>query len=892
MSEIDLKLVANNQEYIRAIQGAMDANQRLYNQVSEGAKKEKAYIEDIKKSIDSYRQAKANAGTGKEQEMYNKKIREANVHLKEAQKNLTGYEKELKKVEAAKKSGTNATKLLSAGMLKLFGAVGGAIGIYKAFTSVIASTKTTADSLAAAKANVTARVEVLKKSIATLDFDNLIKRMRVAGAAAAQYARDMANIGDEYRSLSALEASMAAELTDLEIAMRDIDLSADERLSALENYVKKKKELNDENIRITKNEYDTTANANAALVDLNAQKLEELILFYNRDRELREDAIKFTEARDKKEAQLRNKHTKVTFAAGKRIEDFNANAFYTEMNQWRTHYDSLQKEQEKASIAQMEEYEEFMRKYNMSTDTNLDEVAAAFKKHQAALVKTAQDEKGVLRVKNTIKREIQAKQEEADRAEIEKRKKFLEELAKLEQRYAKENLEKLYGVDRINAIREFNLQEIQAIEANLNQMGQMTQQHYDMLRMLRQNANVQADMEIAQFYADEEAARIANELKEVEGEEGQSEKILALRRELAEKEADLIDSSGATKLRLKIEWAKKEASALRALGEEESDIKAAILDTEIAEMQNQLDGLIGQGEESIKAAFASWLNISESELDRYVGAFQGAFNQITQLLSQVYAEQVAHWGRERSLLDTRIAETQRAIDQEIEINKQGYASNIANKKKEMEELEAERAKALAKEEEAMEKQRKLDTLMQVSSLITSSAQIFQSLSGLGPIGVAIAIVTIGAMLAAFAKTKADAKKATKLAKGGSGTKTGMVTGASHAQGGESFTDNIEVEGGENWGVINKGAKPKDVKFFHDMVDAINKGKLESKLGRYLPAANVIIAPDASSKAIESEIKGLRKDLSRQAVVAVGNGYRIEKRGNLTRKIITNGKGRG
>jgi hypothetical protein len=187
-------------------------------------------------------------------------------------------------------------------------------------------------------------------------------------------------------------------------------------------------------------------------------------------------------------------------------------------------------------------------------------------------------------------------------------------------------------------------------------------------------------------------------------------------------------------------------------------------------------------------------------------------------MDEMYQARVDDAQRTRELLDTQIAEANEALNQEIELQKAGYASNVIGKKKELADLQIQRDLAIKKEEEALKRQRQLDTIQQTTSLITASANIFKGFSLLPLGGQILAIASVTAMFAAFAASKIKAASATKLEKGG----YGEVHGRTHSLGGESFTDHIEVEDQEKWGVLSRPASKKYGKAFYQVVDGFNK----------------------------------------------------------------------
>ena len=138
---------------------------------------------------------------------------------------------------------------------------------------------------------------------------------------------------------------------------------------------------------------------------------------------------------------------------------------------------------------------------------------------------------------------------------------------------------------------------------------------------------------------------------------------------------------------------------------------------------------------------------------KMIDALTEAKDKTISVIDEIYEARVTDTQRQREFLDTQIAETQRALELETELYKAGYASNVGAKQKELEELEKQRAVALRKEEEAIKRQKQLDTITQVSALITASAQTFKAFPG--PL-LPVAIAVVAAMFAAFAASKIKA----------------------------------------------------------------------------------------------------------------------------------------
>ncbi len=173
---------------------------------------------------------------------------------------------------------------------------------------------------------------------------------------------------------------------------------------------------------------------------------------------------------------------------------------------------------------------------------------------------------------------------------------------------------------------------------------------------------------------------------------------------------------------------------------------------------------------------------------------KAAANEIIGVINQISQARLEAANLEVEEADKKVEARRKALDTEIAIAQLGFASNVDLRQKELADAEKAQAKALEQQKKAQKQQLLIDTLTQSVALITSSANIFKSLSPIPFVGVPLAIGVIATMFAAFAKVKADAFKAAKFGDGGEGyiNSDGIVVGRSHRGGGVP----IEVEGGE------------------------------------------------------------------------------------------------
>ena len=297
-------------------------------------------------------------------------------------------------------------------------------------------------------------------------------------------------------------------------------------------------------------------------------------------------------------------------------------------------------------------------------------------------------------------------------------------------------------------------------------------------------------------------------------------------------------------MRLELDRATKEARLQSEL--EFQQALLAITDTADAEqvrsIQNRIDLLkaqIGtlklQGVESVAGTKKKQTIYDLLGIDIETDEGQRAAEAIKEIQGQVIEGLQSITAARKEAADAALAEADRLVqskkdelDQEIALAEAGFASNVTLKRQELEEAKKQREKALDEQRKAQRAQILLDTAVQVSGLATSAANIFKSLSPLGPFGVAAAIASIGVMFAAFAKSKADALKATRARYGLSGfvDGQGIVHGRSHAQGGQ----HLEVERGEMIQVGDDGTRRRvevvrreRARQYFDLLRAANEG---------------------------------------------------------------------
>ena len=295
----------------------------------------------------------------------------------------------------------------------------------------------------------------------------------------------------------------------------------------------------------------------------------------------------------------------------------------------------------------------------------------------------------------------------------------------------------------------------------------------------------------------------------------------------------------------------------------------------------------------------SWFEKLEKKLEDKLG--KKGLSKITRAVQQAASyvmEQFQTIAQARvDLANTMVEQSRReldatksTLDQEIEARNNGYANNVALAQREYLEKQRINEQALAEQQAAVEAQERLNTVQQVVSLITASANIFSSLSSIPlGVGIPIAIGLIATMFGAFAAAKVQASQLAAQTYGEGGTE--LLSGGSHQSGRDiplgTMPDGRErrAEGGEYLAVINKRSSRRYGSVIPAVIDALNAGVFEQKYGNaFRGDAGIVVNVDGSTDAIERFHEDMKKAMGRKTETRLADGTRVITYGH-TRKII-------
>ena len=147
------------------------------------------------------------------------------------------------------------------------------------------------------------------------------------------------------------------------------------------------------------------------------------------------------------------------------------------------------------------------------------------------------------------------------------------------------------------------------------------------------------------------------------------------------------------------------------------------------------------------------LDITQEQADAISGAIQQIADDVFNTLNSAFSTAIQTQQKFIDSLDKRIAKQQEVVDKEQKLADQGHTNNLAREVAGLNKLNDAREKAIEKQKKIKNAQVALDTISQLSSLITAAAKIYESLASIPIVGVPLATATVAVMFGAFAATK-------------------------------------------------------------------------------------------------------------------------------------------
>lgn len=288
------------------------------------------------------------------------------------------------------------------------------------------------------------------------------------------------------------------------------------------------------------------------------------------------------------------------------------------------------------------------------------------------------------------------------------------------------------------------------------------------------------------------------------------------------------------------------------------------IDRELSELDDFISNI---GKKGLGGSLLEKLGFDDDQID----ALGDAVNIVIEQLQSIMDAEVQLAEQAVEAAEKRVEAAQSAYDAEVEARNNGYANNVATAKKELEQEkknQQEKQKMLAA---AQKRQENLNTVIQASSLITASANLWSSFSSIPIVGPALALAAIATMWTSFAVAKVKAKQVTasqseEYGEGG----LEFLEGGSHASGNDidlgvenKKKRRMKAEGGEALAIINKQRTRKYRKILPDVIDSFNKGTFEDKyLNAFGNSDKLNISLNSNNNMdlskIEDDVRSIRK----------------------------------
>ena len=473
---------------------------------------------------------------------------------------------------------------------------------------------------------------------------------------------------------------------------------------------------------------------------------------------------------------------------------------------------------------------------------------------------------------------------------FDERRKILEQTRKLsDDSFAKqiETIQKFTGV-QVEASELIAEQDAIALNQRIRSLGLSEIIEGRLLEIVRDRKTAIQDLNEAETSLND-AEKKANDEKAKQQKELYKKQQETIEQEYDRRlsEIDLLKATENEKTKLKLKAEKERLAKLLELAEAGqttlSNIEIDTLRNTLAKVKQEIDT------ESKKSDNKDIYDLMGIKLDNdkkqmiadSVGFSIGQLQSILDAQLQIKEQMLQAAQEETDAAKDRVAK-------EIEARNNGYANDVATAQKELELAKQKEEKALKEKQKAQRAQQALDSLQQTSDLITASAGIWKSFSGLGPFGIAAAIAAIATMWGSFAAAKIKAREATRTEYGEGGME--FLMGGSHQSGNDIDLGRTpdgrqrRAEGGEAFAVFNKTSTRKYRKALPGIIKSINNGTFESKYLNAFGSDGIAInvgAAGFNSRQLESDVREIKEQGKRRYILN-GNGQMVESYKNLTR----------
>ena len=393
----------------------------------------------------------------------------------------------------------------------------------------------------------------------------------------------------------------------------------------------------------------------------------------------------------------------------------------------------------------------------------------------------------------------------------------------------------LEALDSKQQQRELQTQQA-ALQLRLDAAEQGSEEENNVRIQLIENARKQellANSRLIESQKQDEAAINAKYDRQIlqQDQAYQTERAMLLfdqQQALNQSEFDLLRTTEEEKTRFKLKAEKARLQKILQLaqtgGKKLSDIEIKTIQNTIKKIDKEIEQVSRGGNKDIYDLVG--LKLDDDQKQAITDSVSFSIEQLQSILAaQVQLKEQALQNAQEE-----VEAAQNRLNQEIEARNNGYANDVITAQKELQLSRQKEQQALKQKQKAQRQEQALDTLTQTSSLITATANIWKSLSGIPIVGYALAIAAIATMWSSFASAKIKARQLTQtqdVEYGQGGLE--ILQGGSHQSGNDVDLGTMpdgrrrRAEGGEAVAIINKNATRKYRNVLPDIIKSINKG---------------------------------------------------------------------
>ena len=355
----------------------------------------------------------------------------------------------------------------------------------------------------------------------------------------------------------------------------------------------------------------------------------------------------------------------------------------------------------------------------------------------------------------------------------------------------------------------------------------------------------------------------------------------------AKQEGDILNDLLAQKLNKEAEYQKKlllmrleSADKATRITKDQYDIELALIDENLAKALNKLQGKQRRKVDIWDLLFGSkrtdeYGNVFkklDDDSKAFISELINSLNTAMQYMDEFMDKRIemAEIAVEAAQKESEAAKTN--LDYEMEARANGYAHNVDLARREYEEKLAIEQKAIAEKQRLQKIQEGIDTITQISSLVTATAQLWAAYASIPFAGQALAIAATALMWGSFAAAKIQAAQLANAKTYGEGGMEYIDYGGSHASGKDVDFGRTKdgrprrVEKGEVVSVINKKNVEKyGVSNIENIVNSLNNGTFEKQ---YI-SSRFASTPSKSSNVVESTKRNTLGDMYSLAFSMLG-----------------------